>query len=200
MTAIGGRSGLLDKGTFGAEESAELAPYRVDRDGWGLTVAYEHPFTNREDPGVEAGLRPLVQTRRMTYRYHAPFSLSLRLEFLDAGGANTIGFVIQPETAESTRLYATMWRDDLGGDEQQMAAALAFEQRVLDEDLALASRYDELCLPIDSTVEVHTRADRGTLELRRVLAELVAAAAAEGARAPRTRRAGRRGGGATTAP
>jgi hypothetical protein len=38
------------------------------------------------------------------------------------------------------------------------------------------SRYDELSLPLDLRTEVHTRADRNTMELRRVLAELVLAA------------------------
>jgi|GEM_PF-5451812 hypothetical protein len=64
-----------------------------------------------------------------------------------------------------------MWRNHLGGDAGRMA-------------VALASRYDELALPIDTAVEVHTRADRSTLALRRILADLVAAAAAEGQAAP----------------
>ena len=166
--------------TFGTDESAELQPYRVQRDGWSFSLVYEHAFANREDPGVAAGLRPLVQTRRMTYRYTAPFFLSLRLEFLEAEGVNTIAFSIQPETEDRCRLYTTLWRDDLGGDALRMAEALEFEAKVLSEDLALQSSYDELSLPLDLTEEVHTRADRTTLELRRVLADLVAASSGHG--------------------
>jgi len=172
---------FVHAGTFGTDESRTLAPYEVERDGWGFRVVYEHPFANREDPGVAAGIRPLVQTRRMTYRYQAPFFLSLRLEFLEAQGHNVIGFFIQPMSEERCRLYTTLWRDDLGGDVAAKAGAIAFEQEVLNEDLAVQSRYDDLSLPLDLRSEVHTRADRNTMELRRVLSELVSAVGAAAA-------------------
>jgi len=163
----------VHSGTFGSEESSLIDPYEVERDGWGFRVVYEHRFANRQDPGVAAGLRPLVQTRRMTYRYQAPFFLALRLEFLEAEGVNVIGFFIQPQTEERCRLYTTIWRNGLGGDVAEPAQAIAFEQDVLNEDLALQSLYDDLSLPLDVRAEIHTRADRNTLELRRVLCDLV---------------------------
>jgi len=165
---------FVHAGTFGTEESRVLAPYDVKRDGWAFQVVYEHPFANREDPGVAAGLRPLVQTRRMTYRYQAPFFLALRLEFLEAQGVSVIGFFIQPQSEERCRLYTTLWRNDLGGDIAARENAIAFEQEVLNEDLAVQSRYDRLSLPLDLRTEVHTRADRNTIELRRVLSDFVA--------------------------
>jgi vanillate O-demethylase monooxygenase subunit len=167
---------FVHTGTFGAAEAAEVAHFAVARDDWSFTVAYEHPFAHREDPGVAAGIRPLVQTRRLTYTLSAPFHLRLRIDFVDAGGSNVIGFFIQPETDETCRLFTTLWRDDLGGDEARMAEAVAFELDVLREDLRIQEAYHELTLPLDPTAEVHTRADRATLELRRVLADLVAAA------------------------
>jgi vanillate O-demethylase monooxygenase subunit len=127
---------------------------------------------------VAEGTRPLLQHRRLTYRYDAPFHLVLRIEFLEAGGSNVIGFFLQPETADSCRLYTTLWRDDLDGDTGRMAEAVAFEKAVLDEDLAIQTAFDRLVLPLERTTELHTRADRSTLELRRVLAELVEAAEA----------------------
>lgn len=168
---------FVHRGTFGADEAAEIHPFEVRRDGPGLVLEYEHPFANREDPAVAAGTRPLVQTRRMTYRFLVPFFLSLKIEYLEAGGVNTIGFFLQPESDESCRIYTTLWRDDVGNGVTDIEAALAFEQQVLDEDLAVQSRYDELYLPLDVRAEVHTRADRHTVELRRILAEFVAEAA-----------------------
>jgi len=165
---------FVHAGTFGTEESRTLSPYDVQRDGWRFQVVYEHPFANREDPGVASGIRPLVQTRRMTYRYQAPLFLALRLEFLEARGVNVIGFFIQPQTEDRCRLYTTLWRNDLGGDLAAAENAIAFEQEVLNEDLAVQSRYDTLSLPLDLRAEVHTRADRNTMELRRVLSEFVA--------------------------
>ena len=170
---------FVHAGTFGTDEAAEVDPFAVARDDWSFTVTYEHPFAHREDPGVAAGQRPLVQTRRLTYRLSAPFHLRLRIDFVDAGGSNIIGFFIQPETDETCRLFTTLWRDDLEGDETRMAEAIAFELEVLREDLCIQEAYHELVLPLDPTAEVHTRADRATLELRRVLAQLVAAVEGE---------------------
>jgi len=168
-------------GTFGADEAAEVPNYSVDRDRWSFTAAYEHRFANREDPGVAAGLRPLVQTRRLTYRLDAPFHLVLRIDFLEAGGSNVIGFFLQPMTAERCRIYSTIWRDDLDGDAGRMADAVAFEVAVVEEDLRVQQAYDDLVLPLDLTAELHTRADRTTVELRRVLADLVAVVEADDA-------------------
>lgn len=56
-----------------------------------------------------------------------------------------------------------------------MAEAVDYELDVLREDLVIQEAYHDLTLPLDPTAEVHTRADRATLELRRVLADLVPA-------------------------
>ena len=165
---------FVHAGTFGADEAAEVPQYAVARDDWSFTMSYEHPFANREDPGVAAGIRPLVQTRRLSYRLSAPFHLRLRIDFVEAQGTNVIGFFIQPETADSCRLFTTLWRDDVSGDPVRMAEAVEFEVAVLREDLRIQESFYELALPLELTAEVHTRADRTTLELRRVLADLVA--------------------------
>jgi phenylpropionate dioxygenase-like ring-hydroxylating dioxygenase large terminal subunit len=177
--------------TFGAEDRV-VAPMTVERDlsctarRWSFSAVSEHPFLNREDPGVAAGIRPLEQRRRVTYRVHAPFHLVLRLDFLDAGGTNVIGFFLQPETDDTCRIFSTIWRDDLDHNPDRMATAVDFEVKVVEEDLAVQESYDVKCLPLDPTVEVHTRADRTTLELRRMLADLVRAASAYDERARQT--------------
>ncbi len=169
---------FLHRATIGTEESTVLDPYSVNRDGLSFTVVYEHPVANRVDPGVAAGIRPLVQTRRMTYWYTAPFFLVLRLEYLEADAVNVIGFFIQPQTDESCRLYMTLWCNDLGGDPSRREEMIAYEQKILDEDLALQRQFDDLSLPLELSAEIHTRADKNTVELRRVLADLVAQATA----------------------
>jgi phenylpropionate dioxygenase-like ring-hydroxylating dioxygenase large terminal subunit len=168
---------FVHSATFGAEDPV-VAPMTVGRDTgdpsgrWSFTSVSEHPFLNREDPGVASGVRPLEQRRRVTYRVHAPFHLVLRLDFLDSGGTNVIGFFLQPETEDRTRIFSTIWRDDLDQDPERMQSAVDFEVKVVEEDLAIQEAYDVRFLPLDPTAEVHTRADRTTLELRRMLAEL----------------------------
>ncbi len=159
--------------TIGADDNVTVADMAIVRDEMTMTVTSRHPFPHREDPGYLAGERPLIQHRRVTYRYSAPFSLALRLDYEEAGGANVIRFLVQPVDAQSCRIFCSIHRDDLAGDARLLAAAVAYETTVVEEDLALQERYGDLRLPLDPTAEVHVKADRATIELRRILATLV---------------------------
>ena len=163
---------FLHAGTIGTEESSTFE-FTAERDGLGMTVHATHPFPNREDTGVAAGIRPLVQTRRLEYRYRAPFSICLRIDYVEAGGTNVLDFYVQPERNDECRIYTSVHRNDLNGDEQRMAECIAFERKIVDEDLALQERYRDKRLPLDLQTEVHVKADRMTIELRRILADLV---------------------------
>ncbi|HEY8524320.1 MAG TPA: hypothetical protein VIL48_05110, partial [Acidimicrobiales bacterium] len=169
---------FIHAATIGTDEAARVNGFRVERRGLGMTVRGEHPFPNHEDPLVAAGERPLIQRRRVTYTYVAPFSVELRIDYRDAGGTNVIAFHVQPEDDETCRLYTRITRDDLGGDEQRLAEAVAFEHKVLAEDLALQERYRDRRLPLDLPTEVHVKADLMTVELRRILSDLTERAAA----------------------
>ena len=169
---------FVHAGTFGADEVREVPPYTVTRDGYRFEAVYEHDFANREDPKVATGEHPLIQRRRLTYRYTAPFHLELDIHFLETGGTNVIGFFLTPVDDEHVRVYSSLWRNDMNGDEALMQAAVDFEVAVIAEDLALQSRFGQLSLPLDPTIEVHTRADKTTIELRRILSEFYAAASA----------------------
>jgi hypothetical protein len=57
-----------------------------------------------------------------------------------------------------------------------MPAMVAYEAKILDEDLALQEQYRDRRFPLDLTEEVHIKADRATIELRRILADFVDAA------------------------
>lgn len=163
--------------TIGDEEATELGELAIERDGLAMTVRSRQRFPNREDPGVARGERPLLQTRTVTYRYTAPFATWLSIDYDDAGGTNVITFFVQPVDADRCRIYSTVSRDDLDGDADRLADAVAFEHAVVDEDLRIQEAYLDRALPLDLTAEVHTRADRMTVELRRILTELVAQAA-----------------------
>jgi hypothetical protein len=101
----------------------------------------------------------------------------LRLDYLDSGGVNVIGFFVQPLDDARCRVWSSLWRDDVAGDPDRAAQVADFEVAVINEDLRVQEAYGDLRLPLDPTIEVHTRADRTTLQLRRILADVVAAAA-----------------------
>ena len=159
--------------TFGVEGSDSVDDYEIEHSEFGFVAVTEHEFANHEDPAVKRGVRPLRQRRRMTYTYTPPFTATLRLDYLDAEGTNLIVFAVQPEDEHTSRVYTVLLRNDVPSD--AMAEALAFEQCVLDEDLAIQRRLGA-SLPLDLTVEVHTKADRLTIELRRRLANFLATA------------------------
>jgi hypothetical protein len=116
----------------------------------------------------------LQQTRRATYVFRAPFQLLLRLEELDAGAVKTILFFAQPETLTSTRVYTKMLLQGIGGverpDADTVAREVAFEEAVLAEDLVLQRLMPNTVLPLNPRDELHVRADRLAVALRRELA------------------------------
>jgi phenylpropionate dioxygenase-like ring-hydroxylating dioxygenase large terminal subunit len=168
---------FVHRGTFGAGADEVVPAVDVLPEPGGFRSVQEQWFDNPEDPGVAAGLRPVRQRRRSTYVYRAPFQLLLRLEELDAGSVKTILFFAQPESATSTRIYTKMLLHGIGGEAtpgpEIIAREVAFEEAVLAEDLALQDLVRTTGLPLDLRSELHVRADRLGVALRRELARFV---------------------------
>jgi phenylpropionate dioxygenase-like ring-hydroxylating dioxygenase large terminal subunit len=168
---------FVHKGTFGADSDRVVEPAEVSAEPDGFRGMQEQWFDNPEDPGVLAGLRPPRQRRRATYVYRAPFQLLLRLEELDAGSVKTILFLSLPETDTSTRIYTKMLLHNIGGElrpgPETVAREVAFEEAVLAEDLILQALVTVPGLPLDMRTELHVRADRLGVALRRELARFL---------------------------
>lgn len=172
---------FVHAGTFGSD--VEVVPaYDVIDEPNGFRSIQVQDFDNPADPGVAAGLRPERQRRRATYVYRAPFQLLLRLEELDAGAVKTILFLATPEDERSTVIWTKMLLHGIGGvadpDAEVVAREVAFEEAVLAEDLALQAVMDQPSFPLDLRAEMHVRADRLGLALRRSLAAFVEGASA----------------------
>jgi phenylpropionate dioxygenase-like ring-hydroxylating dioxygenase large terminal subunit len=168
---------FVHAGTFGADSDRVVEPADVQIEKDGFRSVQEQWFDNPGDPGVAAGIRPLRQRRRATYVYRAPFQLLLRLEELDAGSVKTILFLVLPETDTSTRIYTKMLLHNIGGElrpgPETVAREVAFEEAVLAEDLALQELVTVTGLPLDLRTELHVRADRLGVALRRELARFL---------------------------
>jgi phenylpropionate dioxygenase-like ring-hydroxylating dioxygenase large terminal subunit len=172
---------FVHTGTFGADADRVVEPAEVQHEPGGFRSVQVQWFDNPADPGVEAGVRALRQRRRATYVYRAPFQLLLRLEELDAGSVKTILFLALPETDTSTRIYTKMLLHNIGGElrpgPETVAREVAFEEAVLAEDLALQSVVTVKGLPLDMRTELHVRADRLGVALRRELTRFLGSAA-----------------------
>jgi phenylpropionate dioxygenase-like ring-hydroxylating dioxygenase large terminal subunit len=159
--------------TIGGAGPEPIPRADVDRDGLSFIAVREHTFTNLTDPAVRDGSRPAIQRRRMTYRYQAPLTATLLLEFLDAGGWQFLTFVVTPEDERTCRVYQTVTGPGLADPEQADSAA-KYEMSIFEEDLDLQRRaLSGLEFPLDAAAELHTRADRVAVEFRRVLAAAV---------------------------
>jgi vanillate O-demethylase monooxygenase subunit len=169
---------FVHSATIGGAGPEPIPRADVARHGLSFTAVREHTFTNLTDPAVRDGSRPAVQRRRMTYRYQAPLAATLLLEFLDAGGWQFLTFVVTPEDERTCAVYQTVAGPGLADPEQADSAA-KYEMTIFEEDLDLQRRaLSGLEFPLDPAAELHTRADRVSVEFRRVLASAVGAPAA----------------------
>jgi phenylpropionate dioxygenase-like ring-hydroxylating dioxygenase large terminal subunit len=164
--------------TFGAADQTEVPAYEVTEEKGGFSSVQEQWCDNPQDPEVALGGRPLRQRRRATYVYRAPFQLRLRLEFLDSLAVTTILFLLQPEDADSTRIYTCLLLSAGPGQPLtspgMVAAEVEFEHRVLLEDLDLQGTMASAGLPLVLRDELHVRSDRLGVALRRALADFAA--------------------------
>jgi phenylpropionate dioxygenase-like ring-hydroxylating dioxygenase large terminal subunit len=158
--------------TIGGAGPEPIARAEIDRQGLAFTAVREHTFTNTNDPGVKDGTLDAVQRRRMTYGYQAPLHATLLLEFLDTGTWQYLTFTIQPEDAGSCRVYQTLTAPGLASDPALVKDSVDYEMSIFAEDLDLQQHaLSGLEFPLDPAAELHIRADRISVEFRRVLAE-----------------------------
>jgi nitrite reductase/ring-hydroxylating ferredoxin subunit len=116
--------------------------------------------------------------RRLTVAYRAPFQLRLRRELADAGAVTTI-VLLQPEDADSTRVFARLLLSAGPGRPLPAPSAVVEEMAgvhvMLEEDLRLQAMMAGPGLPLDIRAELHVRSDRLGVALRRALGEFAAA-------------------------
>lgn len=169
-----GHFAFVHRDTFGSGAAAVVPGYDLRRSAWGFETTFAVPISARNDAGVAAGERSLAQHRTMTYRYQAPTGLFLRLDYEEMGGSTGIVFCFSPLDASHARMDVDLYFRRPGGfSPDELAERLAFEIQVVREDMALQDRFPTTLLPIDPTAEVHTKADKAALEMRRILQRLL---------------------------
>ncbi|MBB3677130.1 Rieske 2Fe-2S domain-containing protein [Modestobacter versicolor] len=167
---------FVHAGTAGAAAGEEVPGPEVTPEPGGFRGVQKQLS---DDPEAGTGGNPL---RRATYRYRAPFQLLQRVEELDGGAVRTVLFLLQPEDADSTRVYTCVLLRGTGGaavvPPDVVAAEVALQQAVLAEDLAQQAAMGSTGLPLLLRDELHVPADRLGVALRRALADLAADCAA----------------------
>ncbi len=138
-------------GVGGVGEQTITLRRSIAADGDGFRIRMEQTVTNSGKPAAAAGPRPPSGRHRSTCTYRPPFQLRLVLEYPDVGITSTIFFCLQPEDAASTRIYARLLRNDLGGNPDRLAEAARIEQVILDLHLAARQRRPLDGLPLTPT-------------------------------------------------
>jgi phenylpropionate dioxygenase-like ring-hydroxylating dioxygenase large terminal subunit len=167
-----GHLGFLHLETFGTMEDRRVNDYEVVRDGPSFSVQYQHTTKALAD-SFQSGDEFRTVERESFWTFTPPHHVYLRLGYAEESAVMSITFFHQPVNAETTRLFCTDYRNDITDDPQEIAGVVAFQQAVAAEDKALLERLRRKAVPIDLTAEFHTKADKITLEMRRVLRELV---------------------------
>jgi vanillate O-demethylase monooxygenase subunit len=160
-------------GTFGVDDGGYLPPSEIVRSGWKAHTTFEVQYKNFDDPLVASGEHPLVQPQQLYKEIAGPTAAVVRLFHPMTGRTVSFLFACSPRSATSTRVFKLMARDDLTDPARQIPPLLDFEDRVLDEDLAILEPYRDKCVSTDLRHEISVRSDRLSVAYRRILGELV---------------------------
>lgn len=153
--------------TIGDENDRIVDDYQVKRHGWSFTAHHEHDAQVLDGSGR-------IERRTMDFECFAPHHVSLRLGYED--DAILLLFFHQPVDYDTTRVFVIQLTQSLAHDPSLGPDTIAFQMAVGKEDRDLLETLETKGVPLSPGVETHTRADRITVELRRVLADLAAAA------------------------
>ncbi len=158
--------------TIGDADDQVVGEYELGRNEWVFWALHRHSAKLLDGSGR-------LTERTMHFECTAPHHLRLRLDYGEHGVVVLL-FFHQPVDVGTTNLYCIQMdtsipSSDPDQESENMAHAIAFQQAVGAEDRQLLETIKRKGLPLDLTAEVHTRADRITVELRRVLTDLVTA-------------------------
>ncbi len=159
-------------GTIGDPNDTTVGSYEVERDGWSFSAVHHHSSKVLAD--AASGITDFdTFDRTMTFRCDAPHHVRLQIEYGTAG-VLVLMFFHQPVDADTTRLFLLILAENIADGRMTAQEYLDFQLEVGREDRELLEQLVLKAVPIDPGIETHTRADRITVELRRVLADVAA--------------------------
>jgi phenylpropionate dioxygenase-like ring-hydroxylating dioxygenase large terminal subunit len=171
-----GHLSFVHADSFGVAGDAASVDMEIVREGWTLTVTHDHVAKLVDSDEWALGTaQPFA--RRHVFRYDAPFTLRLDISYEDLADQVTLVFAVQPVDRERSRLYSMAIRNETAATRCTPEEGIRRGMMIIDEDREVLERVRERSLELDPAAELHTRADRNTLALRRLLADLVASAA-----------------------
>lgn len=159
--------------TIGNPDEIEVHDFDIDRGSWHFDATYRHTARLLSESADAGATSAAVVDRVMRFRCWAPHHLELLIDY-GPDGTLLLLFFHQPVDADTTGLYCVILAENIADGRMSSAEQIAFQYRVAGEDRALLEQMSIKAVPLDPGVEVHTRADRSTVELRRLLSDVAA--------------------------
>lgn len=158
-------------GTIGDPNDLEVAEYEVEKFEWGFTSVHHHSSKVLGDATSGETQEFTTFDRTMTFRCDAPHHVRLHIDY-GRDGDLVLTFFHQPVDVDHTTLFCFAHAENIADGRMKPEDHIAFQAEVGREDRELLEQIERKAVPLDAGAEVHTRADRSTLQLRRLLHEV----------------------------
>ena len=158
-------------GTIGDPDDLEVAEYNVEKFRWGFSSVHRHSSKVLADATGGETESFTTFDRTMTFRCDAPHHVRLHIDYGDDGNL-VLMFFHQPVDVGHTTLYCFALAENIADGRMQPEDHIAFQAEVGREDRELLEQLVRKAVPLDPGVETHTRADKTTVALRRLLSEV----------------------------
>lgn len=159
-------------GTIGDPDDLEVGDYSVDRTDWWFSAVHHHR-SKVLDAATSGTGEGETFDRTMSFRCDAPHHVRLHIDY-GADGDLVLMFFHQPIDTDHTGVYLLMLAENMADGRMSPEEHISFQQAVGKEDRDLLEQLAIKAVPLDLTMECHTRADKITVELRRLLADIAA--------------------------
>lgn len=165
---------FVHRNTFGDPSQPDFSELDVERTPEGMVLRYEVEVDNRTVEAKRSTRDPADRTvRRTTTWYFAPFSRYLEISY-PSGTRHNLFTSASPVDDEHLRIIQFAVRNDSEA-EVPAGDVVAFDRLVTLEDQRILESTDP-DYDLDLTANVHLRVDRPTVEIRRILHEVVTGA------------------------
>jgi phenylpropionate dioxygenase-like ring-hydroxylating dioxygenase large terminal subunit len=164
----------VHRASVGSSAHPRLGEYAIEREGSVLRFSVPHTASLNAEQQRNTGIYSPTTTRVTHVELVEPLVFRGAIEYVENGLVHVLFKTCTPIDDDTTLMCQFVARNDRP-DAARARSIAEVDLAVQKEDRALLEGI-ESDFPIDVTSEVHTRADRMTIEYRRVLADLMTAA------------------------
>jgi phenylpropionate dioxygenase-like ring-hydroxylating dioxygenase large terminal subunit len=162
----------VHRASVGSSAHPRLGEYTIERDGAVLRFSVPHTASLNDEQKRNTGITSDTTTRVTHVELVQPLVFRGAIEYVENGLVHVLFKTCTPIDDHTTLMCQFIARNDRP-DADKAHSIAEVDLAVQREDRALLEGV-ESDFPVDITSEVHTRADRMTVEYRRVLADLMA--------------------------